>query len=301
MTLEKQRARVSAGEMAYADLGEGSPVLLLHGFPTSSHLWRDVAPLLAPRARAIVPDLIGYGDSSKPSDAALDIRAQAGYVRELLDQLGVGELAVVGHDIGGGVAQLLALEGGVAGMVLVDSICFDSWPIEGVRQLQGADPADVDREFAERVVGIAFDAGMGHRERLSEDDLAEYLRPWREDPMALVRAARAIDGVGLVGTEEALGGLGIRTFLVWGEDDPFQPWNLAKRLQDAVPEAAAAILPGCSHYVMEDAADTVGPMIVEFLRTTYLGGGHAPEGNGRAPVDLGVSFERPDQPPADPD
>ena len=59
---------------------------------------------------------------------------------ELLDALGVeGELAVVGHDIGGGVAQLLALEGRASHLVLIDTISFDSWPIEGVRMIQEAD------------------------------------------------------------------------------------------------------------------------------------------------------------------
>lgn len=131
MRLDKKRIRVSAGEIAYADEGDGPVALLLHGFPTSSHLWRDLVPILAPRFRAIAPDLLGYGDSEKPGDpGALTIRAQASAMRELLSALDVEEPAVVGHDIGGGVAQLLALEGGVKALTLIDSICFDSWPIE---------------------------------------------------------------------------------------------------------------------------------------------------------------------------
>ncbi len=220
MTLEKREAGVSAGTMAYFDAGEGRPVLFLHGFPTSAHLWRNVAPLVAPRARAIAPDLIGYGDSEKPEDAPLDIRAQARYVRELLDLLGVDEFAVVGHDIGGGAAQLLAAEGGVRTLVLIDSVSFESWPVEGVRVLQGARPDQVDAEFVEQVVRLAFDLGMGHRDRLADEDLEEYLRPWREDPPALLRAARAIDGKGLAGTESLLASLGVPAFVLWGEDDP---------------------------------------------------------------------------------
>ena len=306
MTLERRRAAVSAGEIAYVDEGDGPAVVLLHGFPTSADLWRDVAPILSVRARAIAPDLLGYGETANPPDARLDVRAQAGYVRELLERLDVQEFAVVGHDIGGGVAQLLALEGGVRAMVLLDSICFDSWPIEGVKMIQAARDEDVDEELAERVVGLTFDLGMGHRERLAEEDLDAYLRPWREDPMALIRAARALDGEGLVGTEDALEALGVRSLIVWGEDDPFQPAELAERLQNALPMSTVALLPGCSHFVTEDAAETVAPLIVDYLGATYLGGhdhgGHDHETPaGPVPVDLGVSFQRPNEPPVDPD
>jgi len=307
MTLERRRAAVSAGEIAYVDEGDGPAVVLLHGFPTSADLWRDVAPILSVRARAIAPDLLGYGESAKPPDARLDVRAQAGYVRELLERLDVQEFAVVGHDIGGGIAQLLALEGGARAMVLLDSVCFDSWPIEGVRMIQAARDEDVDEEFAVRLVRLTFDLGMGHRERLSEQDLeTAYLRPWREDPLAVVRAARAIDGEGLVGTERALEALDLRSLIVWGEDDPFQPAELAERLQNALPMSTVALLPGCSHFVTEDAAETVAPLIVDYLGATYLGGhdhgGHDHETPaGPVPVDLGVSFQRPNEPPVDPD
>src|SRR5207253_1449140 len=84
LSLERKRIRISAGEMAYVDMGEGRPVVLLHGFPTSAHLWRREAWLLAQRMRVLVPDLMGYGESDQPLDAELSERAQAGYVGELL-------------------------------------------------------------------------------------------------------------------------------------------------------------------------------------------------------------------------
>ncbi len=300
MRLEKRRARVSGGELAYADEGDGPPAVLLHGFPTSSHLWRDLVPILAPRFRAIAPDLLGYGDSDKPEDpAALTVTRQAGYVRELLEALGVEDPAVVGHDIGGGIAQLLALDGGARTLVLVDSVSFDSWPIEAVLMLQDARDEQVDEEFARMVVGIALEMGMGHPERLADEDKEEYLRPWGQDPMAVIRAARGIDGEGLVGTERALGELDARALVVWGEEDPFQPAEWAERLGEAIPGATVALLPGCSHLVSEDAPEAVLPLIADYLRRRHLGEPHGHHA-GPTPVELGISFDRPDA-PSDPD
>lgn len=291
--LDVKRLAVSAGDLAYADEGEGPAVVLLHGFPTSSHLWRDLVPILAPRFRAIAPDLLGYGGSSKPEDpSALTIRAQAGHVRELLDRTGIDEFAVIGHDIGGGVGQLLALEGGVGTMVLVDSISFDSWPIEAVRLLQAADPSDANDAFVREVVGLAFDLGLANGNRLADADREVYLRPWIEAPAALIRAARGIDGIGLAGTGERLGALDARVLLVWGEDDPYQPAELVEGLSDVLPGSTAALLPGCAHFVTEDAPEAVLPLIAEYLRVHHLRAEHHHH-DGPTPVELGISFDRP--------
>jgi 2-hydroxymuconate-semialdehyde hydrolase len=299
MTLEKRTAELSGGTLAYADEGDGPAVVLLHGFPTSSHLWRDLVPILAPRFRAIAPDLPGYGDSSKPSDPeALTIRAQARAVRQLLNELEIEEFAVVGHDIGGGVAQLLALEGGVRTMVLVDSVSFDSWPIEGVKMLQAAEPDSADQELVRGIVEVALSTGMAHPDLLSAEDRDEYLRPWLADPPALLRAARGIDGVGLTGAEGRLAEVDPRVLVVWGEDDPFQPAELAERLGERIPGATVALLPDCSHLVTEDAPQAVLPLISEYLRVHHLGQTHAHH-QGPVSVELGISFDRP--PPSDPE
>lgn len=298
MKLDKQRVRLAGGEVAYVDEGRGPAVILLHGFPTSSHLWRDLVPILAPRFRAVAPDLLGYGDSSRPErPQALTIGAQAGMVRQLVERLDLGQPAMVGHDIGGGVAQLVALDGTAGTMVLVDSVAFDSWPIECVRMLQDVRPEQVDDELVRGVVRAALELGMGRPDRLSPQDHQEFLRPWVDDPAALFRAARAIDGRGLTGEEERLSGLDTRVLVVWGEDDPFQPVELAERLGEALPGATVAVLPGCSHFVTEDAPEVVLPLIADYLRHHHLGQAHRHD--GAVPVDLGVSFERP--PPADPE
>jgi pimeloyl-ACP methyl ester carboxylesterase len=202
----------------------------------------------------------------------------------------------VGHDIGGGVAQLLALEGGVRTLVLLDSISFDHWPVEGVRMIQAARPEEVDPEFVQNLLELTFDLGMEERGRLMEQDLEEYVRPWREDPMALVRASRGIDGVGLVGTEDRLAALDTRTLIVWGEEDPFQPAELGERLGDLMPGATVALLPGCSHFVTEDAPEEVTTLVARYLRTHYLGERHGHHDAGPTPVELGISFERPEHP-----
>jgi 2-hydroxymuconate-semialdehyde hydrolase len=273
--LELRRAPVSGGHIAYVDAGEGPVALLLHGFPTSSFLWRREVPLLASRMRVIAPDLLGYGASEKSETADLSEMAQARYVRELVEGLGVSELAVVGHDIGGAIAQVLALDSkdvAVRAMVLLDSACFDAWPIDGVRRLQEVTPEQETRNFVEDVVRLTFDLGVAHRNRIDEGAMASYLEPWMNDPPAFFRAVRGIEGKGLVGRDLDLAALEAPAFIIWGEEDPFLPAELGERLQAALPGSTLALLPGCSHFVMEDAPRTIGPLVYEFLRSRYLSG-----------------------------
>ena len=289
MNVEHRRASISAGEIAYLDLGEGPALVMLHGFPTSSFLWRRDALLLAARMRVIAPDLLGYGKSAKPSDVDLGIEAQARYVRELVDLLGVGEFAVVGHGVGGGVAQLLALDGSVPALVLLDSICFDAWPSGDVRRLQAVGPEEQTAAAADAFVRAMLDGAFAHKERLDEATVRAYATPWQEDPSALFRAAMALGGAGLAGREGDLSALDVSTFVIWGEDDPYLPSDLAERLGEMMPGSTVALLPGCSHLVNEDAPQTVGPLIHEFLRYRYLGESHGPTNTASVPV----SLERP--------
>ena len=294
MNLDAHRKRVgvSGGEMAYADLGEGEVVVLLHGFPTSSELWRREAWLFAQQMRVIAPDLLGYAASEHPIDADLSEPAQAKYVAELLQELGVRSAALVGHDIGGGLAQMLALDGAldVRCLVLLDSVCFDAWPIEGVKMLQSGDPKQETAGFVEEVCRLIFDLGIGHPERLEPEAVGTYVAPWKDDPPAFFRAARAITGKGLAGREAELKALDVPTFILWGEEDPFLPAELGERLGEAIPGATVALLPGCSHFITEDAPQTVGPLIHHFLRSQYLGDSPLSHGGGS----VEVLFERPD-------
>ena len=89
--------------------GEGRPVLLMHGWPQHWYLWRDVIPLVAPHARLIAPDFRGFGWSDAPRDGYRKDQLKRDIVA-LLDELGVGELTIAGHDWGGYVGFLLALE-----------------------------------------------------------------------------------------------------------------------------------------------------------------------------------------------
>jgi len=278
-----RRVRSSAGELAVLDVGEGPPVILLHGFPQSSLMWSDLAGLLAGRFRVIAPDLLGAGDSDKPADAPLGLEAQARYVGELLDGLGVDRVAAVGAGFGGGVAQRLALEGRADALVLLNPVVHGHWPAELTRTLQDAPPEQRVPGVVAAVIRSAFDLGMGHRTRMPHARTEAYVRAFDgvDGMAAFFRWTAALDGSGLEDAAEGFSRLEIPVLILWGEDDPYHSVDAAIQLNEWIDTSSLGLLPGCVHFVLEDAIDTIGPMIYEYLRARYL---RAPHGHGADPT-----------------
>ncbi len=284
------RVETSGGALAYHDEGSGPAVVLLHGFPLTSYLWRGLIPALAGRHRVIAPDLLGLGASEKPAAAPLDIRAQAGYVGELLSHLAVDRVALIGHSTGGGIAQLLVdAREEVEALVLIDSIAFDQWPTESIGEVQVV-PADRETsESAELVVRSALRLGTVE-DQLADEDVEAYLAPWAiPAPVAsLFRFARALDGIGLMQLERAMANWDLPTLILWGEDDPFHPVDVAERLNAAIPSSALGLVPECGHFLPDEAPETIFPIIAEYLRANYLRIPHGHQPPGPVLVPLGA-------------
>ena len=100
----RRRADLSGGELAYDVFGYGPPVILVHGTPSRSYVWRDVSSKLADRFTIYIFDLLGFGESERREGLDVSIAAQARLLAELIEAWGLEEPAVAGHDIGGSIA-----------------------------------------------------------------------------------------------------------------------------------------------------------------------------------------------------
>ena len=191
--------------------------------------------------------MLGSGDSDRPADEPLGLVAQAGYLAELVRALDVERFAVIGHSVGGGVAQLLALDHpGVDAMVLMSSTAFDAWPTLLTREIQRTPPDQEVELFVHSGMRASLRIGMADPDRLTPDQVAEYLRPWSgpEGVASFFRFARAMDGTGLVGRDDDLRALEIPVLIFWGEEDEFYPPAVAERSERDHPDVDARPAPG---------------------------------------------------------
>jgi pimeloyl-ACP methyl ester carboxylesterase len=280
---DRTRIAVSGGEPSILDVGprDAPAVVLLHGFPTSSYLWRGFVPSFATEMRVIAPDLLGTGTSGANADAELDVQAQTRYVSEVLGSLGVATFAVVGHGDGGAVAQLLALGGGVRALVLIDSAGPGASAADAIVRSVGTPDADTVSYVAE-----VLRRGSARPERISPDVVPTYAGPFARPggDEALARWASALAACPPA-LDERIRDIDAPTFLLWGEDDPFLPADVAEAMNDRIETSSLALLPGCGHFLPEEAAPTVVPLVAQWLSGRYLGRTHG-HVHGPVPVQL---------------
>jgi len=256
----------------YLEAGEGDPILLLHGFPTSSHLWRNVMPELAKTHRAIAIDLPGYGLSDKPLDVRYDYDFYADILDGFLDALDIGDTHLCVHDLGGPVGLYWAIQnpGRVPKLVILNTLVYPetSW---AVKLFLIAMKTPGVRDFLVSPKGIvgAMQFGVANKARLNREVLTPYTAPF-ESPAARKALIKAGSGLGLRGLAKIareLPGYETSIRLIYGEKDRVLP-DVAKtmaRLQRARPEAELTALPNCGHFLQEDEPERAGQLIGEFL------------------------------------
>jgi haloalkane dehalogenase len=280
-------AEILGRRMAYLDEGEGSPIVFLHGNPTSSYLWRDVIPALEGRGRIIAPDLIGMGDSEKlgPDDPGrYTFSRHRDFLDRLLDTLGVAEnVTFVVHDWGSALGFDWAHRhpGSVRGIAYMEAIVaplksWRQWPerarelFQGFRSDRGEQLILTDNLFVEQVL-----LGTGTLRDLTEEEKAEYRRPYLnegDDRLPVLAWPRQLPIEGeppaIVGMVEEYG-----QWLATAEGLPklFVNAEPGAILADAQREFCRSwpdqteITVAGSHFVQEDSGAEIGRAVADWL------------------------------------
>ena len=257
----------------HLEAGTGEPVLLLHGWPTSAHLWRNVMPALAETHRAIALDLPGFGDSDKPLDASYSFRYFDRVLQEFLAEHDIERVNLVVHDLGGPVGMYWAVQHPerVLRLALLNTLVYPelSWAVKlfvaatlvpGLNHLM----------TSPRGLAWAMRFGVEHKHRIAGETLAGYQRPFgdRASRRALLKAARGLHPNGFRDIARGLPDFRVPVRLIYGENDRILPdiADTMARIGRDVPQAERTSLPGCGHFLQEDDPDTVGRLLAAFLR-----------------------------------
>lgn len=272
--------------MAYVEVGQGDPIVLLHGNPTSSYLWRNVLPYLEPLGRCIAPDLIGMGDSDKLPDSGpgsyrfVDHRR---YLDALLEVLNVHErVTLVVHDWGSGLGfdwanrHREAIKGIAFMEAIVAPLSQEDWDKMGVhsavdplRSEAGEAMALQNNHFIEEILPSAV------LRTLSEEEMAEYRRPFAEPgegrrptltwPRQLPIAGEPAD-VHAIAAEYAdwLGKSRVPKLFLKAEPGAFLAIDTLVNLVRGWPALTEKTVAGI-HFVQEDSPDEIGQAVADWI------------------------------------
>ncbi len=254
---------------------DGVPVVLLHGIPTSPALWRDVLPRLR-GVRALAFEMVGYGasiDDGRGRD--LSLRAQAEHLHRWLDALDLERVVLVGHDLGGGVAQIAAVRRPerFAGLVLTNAVSDGSWPIPAVRAMRAVPrllARTPDRVF-EVVLGTLMARGHDDPEVARTSLAIHHAAYARADgAAAMARQVVDLDVRDTLEVAPAVASLRVPARVVWGVEDRFQPPIFGQRLALELGTRPIAIRGG-RHFTPEDHPATIAAAIQAVTTELDLG------------------------------
>lgn len=245
------------GEVRWGVFGEGPPMVLLHGTPFSSYVWRDIAPALARDHSVYVWDMLGFGESSKDS-RDLSLRRQASIFVELLAHWNLDAPRVVAHDVGGVVALRAHLLHGVnfRDLALINAATLSGWGTGGFFQaihthpeVFSALPDWASAALVESKIRSATQVG------LRAGALAAYTNQWATPEGAQAFYRQYAQG-GEEHTDEfqhLLPLLDLPLHVIWGAQDAWLPVSYASRLLDALPPSTRfSVVEGAGHLVPED-------------------------------------------------
>lgn len=261
--------RELAAGLAYRAAGPegGVPVLLVHGYPESSYMWRHVLPALGDAGwRALAPDLPGYGDSEPDPPGTWERHTEA--LDRFVRELGLGPVVLVTHDWGVPIGLRWACEnpGAARALVISDGGFFSDrrWhdlanvmrtPGDGERLI-----AAYTREGFGQVLGAAS-PGM------SEDALDEYWKGFEGDARrtAHLELYRSGDFEKLEPYDGCVAELALPTLIIWGGQDRFASVKMAHRFADEIPGSELVVFDDAGHFVWEDEPEPTTAALLEFL------------------------------------
>lgn len=253
--------------------GAGEPVVFLHGFPTSGHLWSDVVAQMPAGHRLVVADLLGFGRSDPPGGRSLTLHAHAQRIVGLLDILGIERACIVGHDLGGGVAQSLAVHwpSRVSRLALIDSVAFNAWPSRDVRVARFLLPLIRHIPTDWLLPILRADLERGYYDSVhAAHSIDRYQRPFASEQgrAVLLMHVAALDRRETRVLAERLHEISVPTAVIWGSHDPFLPMSIGRQLTNAIRGSTIDVLSGARHFTPEEEPRDIAEILARLLTTS---------------------------------
>jgi pimeloyl-ACP methyl ester carboxylesterase len=279
-------ATVDGLRVHYLDQGAGPAVVLLHGLGASTFAFRENIPALAARFRVVAVDLPGHGLSSREAPD-MSLSAQARYVIGLIDQLAVGRAVIVGHSMGGGVAQRIALArpSRVAGLVLIASITDRTFKRAGAASALLAPFIPL---FATAVLHSRFvrplwsRAAVADPTHLTPEVIAGYVAPGHVRGSVAGYQRLMMDRLRDPDIDPAA--IAAATLLIWGDTDRIVSIENGRALAAAVPGSELVVVPRAGHWVQEEQPEEVNRLIADFAARCFADGAERPAAAPRRPA-----------------
>ena len=254
--------------LGYNDTGgDGTPVLLVHGFPFDARMWDGQVEALGSRYRLIAADLKGFGSSEAPEDrSGYSIDAYADDLKALLDELGLAQVVLMGLSMGGYIALAFMRKypDAVRGLVLADTRA-EADPPEGVEK-RSNQQKQVEAEGTSGLIDGLAGALLSATTKENKPDVVDSLKTIMKQPdVAFIGALEAMKTRG--DSTPVLTGIKVPTLIIVGEHDAVTPPDAARKLHEHIGGSKLVVIPDAGHISNMESPDAFNGAVAEFLGT----------------------------------
>jgi 2-hydroxymuconate-semialdehyde hydrolase len=250
--------------------GLAPPVVLIHGVADSSESWESIAGILSDSHPVYAIDMAGYGYSERPVDYDTSVSAQADYLLEFINKKQLERVILVGHDIGGAVAQIMAVRNPqrVQALILVNSVIDDNWPVFEMRLLQIPVMNYMALTLLEEPLWQhVMSKGFYDQHKVTKDLVHRYQR-WYQGSTGrkrLIQNTVALKNKDLLTISDAIRAHAVPTLILWGRHDRYLEAEPAIELCESMKNCRFEFIEDAGHFVTDEQPERVAEGIRHFL------------------------------------
>ena len=257
----------------FLSAGSGEPILLLHGWPTSSYLWRDIIKLLSDQYHVVAIDLPGFGKSDKPLDASYSFKFFEKVIEAFTRELGMDQLNLAVHDLGGPLGLYWAVQHmeKVKRLILLNTLVYPQLST-AVKMFGLATRLPGVKSWLTSAKGLhkAMFFGVHQKQALKPEDILQYQLPFqsREARKVLLKTVQNLSPKGMAEIEKKLPNFKGPVQIIYGEQDRILPKvaHTMKRVKKDLPQAQLVSFMDCGHFLQEEAPGRIASVMREFLK-----------------------------------
>ncbi|MHC4455622.1 MAG: alpha/beta fold hydrolase [Planctomycetota bacterium] len=277
-----KKCSISGHRLAYLREGSGEPVLLVHGITTYSFLWRKIVPLLSAGYDVISVDLLGCGESDKPLNVEYSIKHHSELLREFAAQLGIKKFHFIGHDVGGGIGQIFAVNypENLLDLTLINTVAYDFWPVQPISAIRTPIIRMLIMPSLDLgALKLVVKRGIYHKERVTPELMDFFLiqMKTKEARKSFVHFAKCLNNQHLLEIEDDLRRIKVPVLIIRGDADPYLSFEISKRLHSEIHASRLIRIATGGHFIQEDEPE----LIVDHVTHFFTESKHAPKAFGK--------------------
>lgn len=271
--IRSKYTQVGNTKLHYLVAGKGEPILFIHGFPTSSYLWRNIMLELSGEYQVIAIDLPAYGDSDKKIEDSYSFRYYNRLLIGFLENLNIDKITLGVHDAGGpiGLYWMVNNMESVKRLILFNTLVYPkfSWAVK-LFALATILPGIRDWITSPSGIKKALQMGVVKKENLTEEVINKYQAPFinKKARKVLLKSVQRLSLKGFAEVEKKLPSFKGPVQVIYGENDKILPEVGAtmKRIKEDLAQTNIMSIPNCGHFLQEDFPQEISNAILKFMK-----------------------------------